>query len=31
VDALAVVSALFDSDDVAATARRFANLYNAKS
>lgn len=31
VDALAVVSALFDSDDVAATARRFANLYDAKS
>jgi hypothetical protein len=27
VDALAVVSALFDSDDVAATARRFADLY----
>jgi thiamine-phosphate pyrophosphorylase len=27
VDALAVVSALFASDDVAATARRFADLY----
>jgi thiamine-phosphate pyrophosphorylase len=31
VDALAVVSALFDSDDIAATARKFANLYYAKS
>jgi thiamine-phosphate pyrophosphorylase len=30
VDALAVVSALFDSDDVAATARRFADLYRQR-